>query len=105
MTKTCLHCQSNFDIAQSDLDFYTKISPSFVGQKFQIPSPTLCPDCRQRRRMSFRNERNLYKRICDASGKQIISIYRPDCGYKVYDQKIRWSDARNASDYAMDFDF
>jgi hypothetical protein len=76
--KTCLHCQSLFDITDKDMEFYDKISPTFAGEKFQIPTPTLCPDCRQQRRLSFRNERNLYKRKCDASGKDIISIYAPD---------------------------
>lgn len=103
--KSCLHCEKSFDITQWDLDFYTKISPTFAWQKFQIPTPTLCPDCRQRRRLSFRNERTLYKRICDASGKQIISIYSPDKPYKVYDQKIRWSDGWDPMSYGRDFDF
>ena len=104
-TKCCAHCQQSFDITQWDVDFYKKISPTFAGQKFAIPTPTLCPEERQRRRMSFRNERNLYRRVCDASGKQIISMYRPDNGYKVYDQKIRYSDSRNALDYGQEYDF
>ena len=77
----------------------------FAGKKFQIPTPTLCPEERQRRRLSFRNERNLYRRTCDASGKQIISIYSPDKAYKIYDQKIRRSDSRDAMGYGRDFDF
>lgn len=104
-TKTCQHCQSSFDITQSDLDFYDKISPSFAGHKFQIPTPTLCPDCRQRRRLSFRNERKLYRRQCDASQKSIISIYSPNKPYTVYDQSIWWSDSRDAMDYGCEFDF
>lgn len=53
----------------------------------------------------FRNERKLYKRTCDYSGKDIISIYSPDKPYKVYDQKIWRSDARDPMNYGMDFDF
>jgi hypothetical protein len=104
-TKTCLHCSGSFEITQADLDFYNKISPTFAGEKFPIPTPTLCPDCRQRRRLSFRNERRLYKRKCDASGKDIISIYVPWSDYVVYDQKIRWSDDRDPMKYGRDFDF
>ena len=113
-TKSCLHCQVLFDITQADLDFYNKISPTFAGEKFAIPTPTLCSDCRQRRRLSFRNERRLYKRKCDASGKDIISIYapkevplggRPGSDYVVYDQKIWWSDDRDPMKYGRDFDF
>lgn len=116
-TKTCFHCQASFEITQSDIDFYEKVSPIFAGEKFVIPAPNLCPNCRQQRRMSFRNERNLYRRTCDASGKQIISMYAPFSegervvgddkprNYKIYDQKIWQSDAWNPMDYGRDFDF
>lgn len=70
-----------------------------------ISSPTLCPDCRQQRRQTFRNERKLYKRTCDASGKPIISIYSPDKPYKVYDQNIWWSDNRDPMKYGIEYDF
>ncbi|MBP7884915.1 hypothetical protein KAZ93_01880 [Patescibacteria group bacterium] len=103
--KTCTVSGQTFAIYQSDLDFYAKISPTFAGQKFTIPTPTLCPEERQRRRLAFRNERKLYKRKCDFSGKDIISIYSPDKPYKVYDQKIRWSDERDPMSYGRDFDF
>ena len=103
--KICTISGQPFAIFQSDVDFYAKISPTFNGQKFPIPTPTLCPEERQRRRLSFRNERKLYHRQCDASKKSIISIYSPDKPYKVYDQKVRRSDSRDPMDYGMDFDF
>jgi hypothetical protein len=59
--KTCRASGIEFPIYQSDLDFYNKISPTFDGQKFQIPTPTLCPEERQRRRLSFRNMFKLKK--------------------------------------------
>ena len=76
-SKTCRKCQAGFPITDKDLEFYDKVSPNFGGKKYSIPSPTLCPDCRQQRRLSFRNERKLYKRKCDATGKDIVSIYAP----------------------------
>jgi hypothetical protein len=103
--KTCTVSGQPFPIYQSDLDFYDKISPTFNGKKYQIPTPTLCPEEREKRRLSFRNERNLYKRTCDASGKQLISMYSPDKPFKVYDQKIWRSDQRNPLEYGRDFDF
>jgi len=103
--KTCRVSGISFPIYQSDLDFYIKISPTFDGQKFQIPTPTLCPEERQRRRLMFRNERKLYKRTCDATGENTISIYSPDKNIKVYAQKIWWSDAWDPMDYHKDFDF
>ncbi len=103
--KTCAVSGTQFPIYQSDLEFYGKISPTFAGNKFLIPTPTLCPEERQRRRLSFRNERKLYRRQCDASKKSIISIYSPDKPFKVYDQHIRWSDSRDPMDYGREFDF
>ncbi len=104
-TKTCKHCNSNFEITDKDLEFYDKISPIFEDKKYSIPTPTLCPNCRQQRRLSFRNERNLYKRDCDASGKSIISIYSPDKDLKVYNQEEWWSDSWNSLNYWMNFDY
>jgi hypothetical protein len=103
--KVCAVSGTEFPIYQSDLKFYDKISPTFNGVKYNILTPTLCPECRQKRRLAFRNERKLYRRTCDASGKTIISIYSPDKPYKVYDQKIWWSDQRDPMDYGRDFDF
>jgi len=55
--------------------------------------------------MTWRNERKIYKRKCDFSEKDIISIYSSDKFYKVYDQEIWWSDKWDALDYGRDFDF
>lgn len=104
-TKLCKACSTPFVITPEDIEFYDKISPTFAGNKFQIPAPTLCPTCRQQRRLAFRNERNLYRRTCDASQKQIISMYSPDKPYKVYDSKIRRSDQWDAMSYGRTFDF
>ena len=103
--KTCKISGAEFPIYKSDMEFYDKISPVFNGVKYQIPTPTLCPEERQRRRLLFRNERKLYKRKCDASGKDIISIYSPDKPYKIYDQKFWWGDEWDPMDYGKDFDF
>lgn len=73
--------------------------------KYQIPVPTLCPEERQKRRLSFRNERNLYRRKCDYSGRDILSIYSPDKPYKVYDAKVWRSDDWDPMDYGQDYDF
>ncbi|PID34831.1 MAG: hypothetical protein CR971_01235, partial [candidate division SR1 bacterium] len=104
-TKNCTVCATEFTITDKDLEFYKKVSPSFNGEKIEIPTPTQCPKCRERRRLSFRNERKLYKRKCDFSGKEIISIYSPDKPHKVYDQKNWRSDQRDALEYGRDFDF
>jgi hypothetical protein len=112
-TKNCKHCSCKFDITDKDLEFYEKVSPSFPSldfsesglKKYFIPTPTLCSECRQQRRLSWRNERSLYKRKCDATGENIVSIYSPDKLYIVYDQDFWWSDKWEALDYGRDFDF
>jgi len=104
-TKQCKNCNIKFHITDRDMKFYDKISPIFDNKKYQIPAPTLCPECRLLRRMSFRNERKLYKRKCDATGKNIISIYSPDKQYKVYNSKYWWGDEWDPMNYWVSFDF
>ncbi len=105
MQKMCPQCQTQFEITEQDLAFYDKISPVFNGKKFSVPAPTLCPPCRLKRRLSFRNERSLYHRKCDLTGKEIISMYSPDKPFKVYDRDAWWSDQWDAQSYGRDFDF
>lgn len=103
-TKKCRISGKEFFVTDKDREIYEKISPSFWRKTYLIPSPTLCPEERQRRRLSFRNERKLYHRKCDKTGNQIISIYSPDKPYTVYDQKVWWWDDWSAFDYGVSFD-
>ena len=105
MPKTCAQCRQSFEITDEDLAFYDKISPVIGGQKQAIPPPTLCPDCRQQRRMGWRNDRTLHHRKSDLSGRQIVSMYSADKPYKVYDQDEWWSDQWDALTYGRDIDF
>ncbi len=102
--KTCTVSWAEFAIYQSDLDFYKKISPTFAWTTFDIPTPTLCPEERQRKRLAWRNERTLYRRTCDATGKKIISVYEPTWMYKVFERDIRFWDSRNGDEYAQEID-
>jgi hypothetical protein len=104
-TKSCRSCGADFAVTDRDLEFYDKISPVFNGKKGNIPAPTLCPDCRQQRRLSFRNERKLYKRKCDLTGKEIVSIHAPGKTAVVYSQAAWWGDGWDALEYGRDFDF
>ncbi|MBU1151602.1 zinc-ribbon domain containing protein [Patescibacteria group bacterium] len=93
---TCKKCQSSFQITQGDHAYYDKI---------KVPAPTLCPPCREQRRLAFRNERQFYKRKCDLCNKDIISIYSPDKDHTVYCSDCWWSDNWDASKYARNYDF
>lgn len=103
--RICKKCNIIFPITDADIEFYSEVSPNFEGKKYSIPSPTLCPDCRQQRRLAFRNERKLYKRKCYATGNDIISIYSPDSKFTIYSQEYWWGDAWDPLDYGRDFDF
>jgi len=57
-----------------------------------VSSPTLCPACRQQRRLAWRNERSLYPGSCQLCGKALISLYSPDKPYTIYCQDCWQSD-------------
>lgn len=95
-TRNCQNCKKDFSINTEDFSFY---------QKMSVPAPTFCPQCRTQRRWAFRNERGLYKRKCDYSGKEIFSMYAPDSPVKVYDRDIWLSDVWDAIDYGKDIDW
>lgn len=94
--KNCKQCSTQFEIADWDRQFY---------ERMEVPEPTLCPGCRQRRRLIWANQINLYKRKCDATGEDIISAYHPDSSLKVYGQPHWWSDKWDATEYGRDYDF
>ena len=93
--QVCQNCKKDFKIAKDDLNFY---------EKMKSPTPNYCPPCRMVRRLSFRNERTLYKRTCSKSGKPIISVYPEKTPFPVYDQHIWWGDEWEAMDYGQDYD-
>jgi len=92
----CQNCKKDFTIEPDDFGFYEKVG---------VPPPTFCPECRYIRRLLDRNEYNFYKRKCDATGKSVISIYRPDASFPVYNQEYWKSDAWDPKSYGRDFDF
>ncbi|MFH0838255.1 MAG: hypothetical protein V1880_03240 [Patescibacteria group bacterium] len=94
--RICKSCKAGFEVTDSDRAFY---------QQVDVPEPHYCPACRNQFRLAFRNERALYKRKCDLSGKSVISFYRSSSPYKVAAQDVWWSDRFDAMAYGRDFDF
>ncbi|OGZ78481.1 MAG: hypothetical protein A2358_01685 [Candidatus Staskawiczbacteria bacterium RIFOXYB1_FULL_37_44] len=94
--KICQNCKQEFIIELEDFLFYEKI---------KVPPPTFCPDCRIVRRMSWRNERTLYHRKCDATGKDIITMFAPENPFVVYERDYWWSDNWDQLASARDYDF
>ena len=95
-TKACSRCEKDFVIEADDFSFY---------EKMQVPPPTLCPMCRQKRRMFVRNFRTLYKRPSSKSGKSIISMYHEKQPFPVWSTEEWYADDWDAVDYGRDFDF
>jgi len=87
---------SAFTIDAQDFDFYTKIA---------VPAPTFCPECRAQRRMTWRNERSLYRRRCALTGKDVISCFGPESGITVYDRDVWWSDQWDPLASGAPYDF
>lgn len=105
MMSTCTACATSFLVSDDDRAFYTKISPVFDHEKFDIPSPTLCPTCRNVRRMTWRNDRSFYHRTCDLTRKRIIALYPEEAPFPVYQTSAWYSDAWDPMDFGQDIDF
>ncbi len=95
-TRICQNCNNSFTIEPDDFSFYEKI---------KVPPPTFCPMCRTQRRWAFRNERGLYKRKSDYSGKEIFSMFSSDSPIKVFEKDIWLSDVWDPMDYGRDIDW
>ena len=94
--KNCQKCKGDFVIEVEDFVFYKKL---------KVPPPTWCPRCRFLRRMTFMNERSLYKKNCDFCKTSMITMYRPDEIIKVLCEDCYSSDNWSGSDYGRDYDF
>ena len=102
--KECEQCKALFDVTDQDRKFYDKVSPVFVGKKYLIPEPTLCPPCREQLRLTWKNERKLYKRSCDLCKKSIVSTFSTDKPYVVYCRECWWSDKWDPLEYGQEYD-
>ena len=89
--KQCKQCQISFVITDKDEEL--------------LQNPTLCPDCRQQRRLARRNEKCLYHGVCDKTWKKMISLYSPDKKLKIFHYPERRKDDRDVMNYGRDFDF
>jgi hypothetical protein len=112
MKKACLQCRNQFEVLDEDRVLLDRLSPVVKGRKLSLPEPTHCPDCRQQRRLVWRNERHLYKRGCDLCSKQMVSLYSEGVEFPVYCKECWWSshstgsgDGWSGFDYGLDFDF
>jgi len=95
-TKICRSCSTAFILELDDFEFY---------QKMKVAPPRVCPDCQLQRRLAYRNERTLYSRKDESTGKPLISIFSPDKPMSVYAQDTWWGDSWDPMDYGQEYDF
>ena len=105
MHHVCVLCGSSFTTQTEDDQLRADVAPVFKGKKELIPPPTHCPACRLQRRLTWRNERTLYKRTCDATGKRTLSVFSPDKPFTVYSVDEWYKDTWDPKSYGRDFDF
>ena len=101
----CKNCSAQFEFTQSEAELTDRVAPIIDGKILSIPEPSHCPDCRQQRRLAWRNERNLYKRMCDLCKSSMLSIYNEKAPFPVYCQPCWWSDKWDPMIYGRTYDF
>ncbi len=101
----CQNCTQPFSFSEEDRALLERLAPEVGGERFYLPPPTLCPDCRAQRRYVWRGELHLFRRKSAHSGKNIITFYPPESEVTVYDNDEWWSDSFNPLHYGRDFDF
>ena len=69
----------------------------------ELALPTLSPESRFKRRMMFRNERKLYKRKCDKTGKDMVSIYPVEYPGQVYHPNEWHGDGWDPFDFGLPY--
>lgn len=82
----------------------TDCSNDFKKDPQDLMPARRCPDCRIRLLLSFRNERGLYVRTCDACNKSMVGTYPANSPYTVYCSSCWWSDSWDAQDFSLTYD-
>ena len=74
-------------------------APISIPQKHQalledlkINTPKFCYRCSWKRKMQWQNDYQIYPRTCSATNKNIISIYKSDVPFPVYEREYWFSD-------------
>ncbi len=107
--KNCKRCAKQFVVSEREKEFLPKVSPVFGGEKFLIPEPEFCPDCRLAARTVYRNEQNFYHNKSAVTGKSLLALYSPDTewgkNYKIFTHTEWWSDNWDPLLFGRNFDF
>lgn len=55
--------------------------------------------------LGFRNQNNLYRRKCDITGQEVISMFSPEVPFPIYKNEYWYSDSWNSLDFGRGLDF
>jgi len=94
----CLGCNQKFQIEAGDIDFYKML---------RVPPPTLCPKCRQIRRLGMlMRVPKFFKRPCTAPGhsESVVTVFPPSSPHKIYDLPFWYSDSWDPTSYGRSYD-
>ncbi|OGI67430.1 hypothetical protein A3A05_02285 [Candidatus Nomurabacteria bacterium RIFCSPLOWO2_01_FULL_41_12] len=95
-SRICKNCEKGFTIEPEDFSFYKKLG---------VPPPSWCSNCRFIRKLTFLNERSLYKRVCGRCQAPTISMYDTEAPFPVWCVKCHIKDDWDGRDYERDYDF
>ena len=105
ITRSCISCSASFAISSEDQEFLKELSPKIGGTIEELPLPTRCVDCRERRRLAVANQLFLYKRPCDLTGEIVVSNIPASSPYTVYKQQEWYTDKWDPMSYGRPYDF
>ncbi len=95
-TRNCQNCKEDFTIEPDDFGFY---------EMMHVPVPTWCPPCRMQRRLSWRNERNLFRRKDAHTRQDSFSGIPAEASIQTYETSYWYGDEWEALDYGVKYDF
>ena len=94
--KICQNCKKELIFKSEDEIFFSK---------FKILYPGFCHTCRLQRKLTWRNERTLYKRNCGLCNKVVISVFSSDKPFPVYCYSCYRGTGWDPLSYGQDVDF
>lgn len=99
--RKCVDCKTSFDVVVPE-NLFEKVSPQFGGISYPFAEPTRCWPCRRRNRLTFKNERQLYRRTCSLTGMSVVSTFSPDKPYPVIRSLEVGADGIDATQFGME---
>ena len=75
------------------------------SEKYGVAASKFCSNCREQRRMVWRNEWSLYKTKSTLSGREIVSYISPESDQVVYSLDEWFSADWDGTDYGVGYDF